>query len=382
MFNFDQIIDRQKSDSVKWRLYDPDVLPLWVADMDFLSPPAVIDALQQRVAHGVFGYELYPENLCEIISEWLWDKYQWRVSPKSILLLQGVVTGFNLACRAFAAAGDHVLMQTPVYPPILHAPQNHDLLRNEMELIRQPDGQYAIDFDRFEQTINQRTRLFILCNPQNPTGRVFRRDELLQMAETCLRRNVIICSDEIHCDLVYSGNRHIPIASLDPAISARTITLMAPSKTFNIAGLGCSFAIIEDPELRQQFQASRKDLINAGNLLGFVAARAAYQDGRPWLDELLQYLESNRDYLFNFIGRQLPEIKMTKPEGTYLAWLDCRQLNLDTTPQQFFLEKARVALNNGADFGNGGDGFVRLNFGCPRSILQDALKRMEAALKS
>jgi len=381
MFNFDQIIDRQKSDSVKWRLYDPDVLPLWVADMDFLSPPAIIRALQERVAHGVFGYRIFPEDLCETIAEWLWNKYQWKVSPQSILLMPDVAASFNLACQALTNAGDHVLLQTPVYPPILHAPENHNLLRDEMELTRQPDGQYTIDFDRFEQTINQSTRLFILCNPQNPTGRVFRRDELLQMAEICLRRNVIICSDEIHCDLVYSGSRHIPIASLDPAISARTITLMAPSKTFNIAGLRCSFAVIEDPELRQQYQASRKDLLNTGNLLGFVAAEAAYRESQPWLDELLLYLESNRDYLFDFIDRHLPEIKMAKPEGTYLAWLDCRQQNLATTPQQFFLENARVALFNGADFGNGGDGFVRLNFGCPRSILQDALNRMETSLK-
>jgi len=380
MSDFDQLIDRRASDCLKWHAYDADVLPLWVADMDFRAPEPVIQALQRRVAHGVFGYCLAPPELREVIVERLARLYGWPVSTEDLVFTPGVVPGFNLAARAVTSPGDGMLVQTPVYPPILHAPANCGLTGNEMELTPRPDDQYEIDFDLFAATITERTRVFLLCNPHNPVGRVFRRDELERMAELCLRHDIVICSDEIHCDLLFPGSQHIPIASLAPEIAARTITLMAPSKTFNVAGLDCSVAIIQNPELRQKFHAARSDLVGWPNILGYTAALAAYRDGQPWLDEVLSYLEANRDFLLHYVAAHLPGISMARPEATYLAWLDCRQASLPGNPHEFFLKQARVALNDGATFGRGGEGFVRLNFACPRATLVEALERLKTAL--
>ena len=379
-YSFDQIIDRQQTESIKWHHYDPDVLPMWVADMDFRSPEPVIAALLDRVQHGVFGYPQEPAELRKVVVERLAERYHWTVTPEEILLLPGVVTGFNLACHAFCQPGEDVLIQTPVYGPFLGAPKCAQLNRVESNLVRQADGQYQIDFEEFERTITEKTRLFILCNPHNPVGRVYTHEELIRMAEICLHHGLVICSDEIHCDLVFSGQTHIPMGSISPEIARRTITLMAPSKTFNIAGLDCSVAVIQDAQLRKQFTSSGKGLVKGVNVLGLTAALAAYKDGQPWLDELLVYLESNRDFMVQFVADNLPQIGMGIPEGTYLAWLDCRQLGLDQNPSEFFLKKARVALNDGKGFGKGGEGFVRLNFGCPRSMLAEALEKMAHAL--
>jgi len=291
------------------------------------------------------------------------------------------VNGFNLACQTVAAPGDGVLVQTPAYPPILRAPAHAGCSRDETELVQQADGRYGIDLDAFEGTISPRTRVFVLCNPQNPVGRVFSAEELRGMAEICLRHKVIICSDEIHADFVYSGSHHIPIAALDPEVAAQTITLMAPSKTYNIAGLHLAVAIVPDKELRDRFCAARRGLVGEPDVLSYVAALAAYRDGQSWLDELLHYLQCNRNYVWQYVRDHLPGISMDLPEGTYLAWLDCRQAELPGNPQQFFLDKAHVALNAGPDYGRGGEGFVRLNFACPRSTLSEALHRMEEALK-
>ncbi|MBM3135569.1 MAG: putative C-S lyase [Chloroflexi bacterium] len=380
--DFDQLIDRRAADCLKWYAYDADVLPLWVADMDFRAPEPVIQALQQRVAHGVFGYCLAPPELREVIVERLARLYGWQVSTEDLVFTPGVVPGFNLAARAVTSPGDGMLVQTPVYPPILHAPANCGLTSNEMELTPRPDGQYEIDFDLFAATITERTRVFLLCNPHNPVGRVFRRDELARMAELCLRHNIVICSDEIHCDLLFSGHQHIPIASLAPEIAAQTITLMAPSKTFNVAGLYCSVAIIQNKDLREKLKAARADLVGWPNILGYTAALAAYRHGQPWLDEVLRYLEANRDFLLQYVAKHLPGISMAKPEATYLAWLDCRQAGLPGNPHEFFLKQARVALNDGQTFGRGGEGFVRLNFACPRPTLVEALERLKTALLS
>jgi cysteine-S-conjugate beta-lyase len=377
---FDLPIDRSSTESIKWHYFDPDVLPMWVADMDFRSPDAVIRVLSERVQHGVFGYGAEPEHLRELILARLERVFGWSVQAEEIVFLPGVITGFNLACHAFSCPGEDVLVQTPVYPPILHAHKGSGLHPDENELLRGEDGSYSIDFDAFETAIQDRTRVFLLCNPHNPVGRVFRREELERMAEICLRHKVLIVSDEIHCDLVFSESRHIPIASLDAAIRQNTITLMAPSKTFNIAGLDCSFAIIPNKVLRQEYEAARKGLVGGVNILGFAAARAAYQEGQPWLDAMLSYLQANRDYLTDYVRRELPGIRMTHPEGTYLAWLDCRELALEPSACEFFIQKGRVAMNDGHTFGKGGDGFIRLNFGCPRSQLEDALGRMKAAL--
>ena len=378
--DFDRLIDRRHSDSVKWHYYGDNVLPMWVADMDFLSPEPVLRALHERVEHGVFGYGTDLPELRTVVVERLASLYNWCVTPQDLVFVPGVVTGFNLACRAGAAPGDGMLVQTPVYPPILRVPANVGLTCDEMELTRQPDGYYTIDFDAFEKAITDRTRIFILCNPHNPVGRAFQRHELERMAEICLRRNVVICSDEIHCDLLFGGVRHWPIASLDAEIADRTITLIAPSKTFNIAGLQCSVAIIQNAELRKKFKAARADLANEVNVLGLVAGLAAYREGQEWLDEALRYLEGNRDLLVQYVSEQMPGLHMGKPEATYLAWLDCREAGIPGNPHKFFLEQAKVAVNDGASFGRGGEGFVRLNFGCPRSTLLEALDKMRAAL--
>ena len=380
--DFDRVIDRRRTESNKWHKYPPDVLPLWVADMDFRSPEPVIRALRERVEHGVFGYGVEQPEFYEVFLDRLQTRYGWRVSPEAILVIPGVIPGFNLAARALTAAGDGLLLQTPVYPPIGRVPDNVGLTSDEMQLDLQPDGRYAIDFERFEAAIGERTRMFLLCNPHNPVGRVFRRDELERTAEVCLRRGLLICADEVHCELTFSGQRHVPIASLDAEVAARTITLMAPSKSFNLPGLKCAVAIIPNASLREKFVAAQLDLVRAVNVLGYTAALAAYRDGQPWLDALLRYLEANRDFVVEYARSKLAGVRAAPPEATYLAWLDCREADLpDSDPYTFFLDEARVALTDGKAFGRGGAGFVRLNFACPRATLAEGLDRMRHALE-
>ncbi len=380
-YDLDHIIERRSTESAKWRWYDDDVLPLWVADLDFPSPQPVIRALHQRVEHGIFGYGLEPPELRPVIVERLKRLYGWQVEPDDLVFLPGVVAGFNLATQAVTSPGDGVLVQTPVYYPILYAPDHAGCTLDEMELTRQTDGSYTIDFTAFQATITPRTRIFILCNPHNPVGRVFRRDELERMAEICMQHDVIICSDEIHCDLLLRGQEHLPVAALDPEIAQRTITLMAPSKTYNIAGLHFSFAVVQNKALREKLTQARRGVVPwAPGILASTAALAAYRDGQPWLDQVLAYLEANCDYLLRVVADELPGIAMWEPEGTYLAWLDCRQAGIPGNAHEFFLKEARVALNDGATFGRGGEGFIRLNFGCPRATLIDALDRMKEAL--
>jgi cysteine-S-conjugate beta-lyase len=311
--------------------------------------------------------------------------YGWTVAPEAVVFLPGVVTAFNLAVQAFLAPGDGLLIQTPVYPPILYAAGTAGAETQVMELTRAAGGRYSVDFDLFARTLTARTltartRMFLLCNPHNPVGRVFHADELERMAEVCLRNDLLICSDEIHGDLIFNGHRHIPIAALAPEIAARTITLMAPSKTFNVAGLHCAFAVIPDAALRKRYLAARRGLVESVNLLGYTAALAAYQAGQPWLEALLRYLEANRDFVVAFVQQHMPGVAVAAPEGTYLAWLDCRSAGIPGSAYDFFLKQARVAVNDGATFGPGGAGFVRLNFGCPRALLEEGLARMRAAL--
>jgi cystathionine beta-lyase len=381
-YDFDRVIDRRRTESNKWHKYPADVLPLWVADMDFRSPEPVIQALRERVEHGVFGYGVEQPEFYEVVLERLEKRYGWRVPREAILLIPGVIPGFNLAARAFTTAGDGLLLQTPMYPPIRRVPDNVGLSSDEMELTCGHDGRYTIDWDRFEAAVGARTRMFLLCNPHNPVGRAYTRDELERMARICLRHGLLICADEIHCDLTFPGHRHIPIASLDPEVEARAITLMAPTKTFNLPGLKVSIAIIPNAALRERFVAAQLDLVRAVNILGYTAIVAAYRDGQDWLDQLLRYLEANRDFLVDYVRTKLPGVRTFPPEATYLAWLDCRDARLpDDDPFTFFLEKARVALNDGKTFGHGGAGFARLNFACPRVILAEALDRMRQALE-
>ncbi|MFH1446121.1 MAG: PatB family C-S lyase [Chloroflexota bacterium] len=381
--DFDEIIDRRSTESLKWRLYNEDVLPLWVADMDFRCPQAVMDALNKRVSHGVFGYGLVPDDLPTIIVERMKRLFQWDITEEDVCFIPGVVTGLNLTMRALCKPGDAVMVQTPVYPPILSAPIAAGLIRVDNSLIQNDDGTYRVDYKSFEsQIVKNNVKLFILCNPHNPVGKVFKRDELLRMADICLKHNVIVCSDDIHCDLIFSEHKHIPIASLHKNISANTITFLAPSKTYNIAGLHASMGIIQDAGLREIIMKTRKGLISNPGLLSLTAARAAYLHGDAWLADLMYYLEENRDWLVSVVRENLPGIKMIAPEGTFLAWLDCRSVLMDVNPHEFFLQKARVGLNDGAAFGSGGDGFLRFNFASPRSMLEEAIIRMRKAMQA
>lgn len=372
--------DRRQTDSLKWGLFGDDVLPLWVADLDFTSPVEVIAALHARVDHGVFGYARESRELKELLTARMETLYGWKITPEDITLLPGIVSAFNLVSQAVAEPGTSILIQPPVYPPFFDAPRHAGARAVFSPIEADKSGEYRIDFSAFEAAIEEDTRLFLLCNPHNPIGRAFTREELLGMAEICLHRGIVICSDEIHSDLIYNGYHHIPIASLDPEIAARTVTLIAPSKTFNIAGLECSALICTNPDLRKRVQAARRGLLGGVNLLGATAAVAAYRFGADWLQEVMEILEGNRDYLMRYLAENIPAIRMAKPEATYLAWLDCRALGLSETPSKFFLENAKVALNNGEDFGAQGKGFVRLNFGCHRDTLTAALERMRQAI--
>ncbi len=379
-FDFDTIVDRRGTDSNKWHKFGPGVLPMWVADMDFASAPAVIEALRARVEHGIFGYlrEGAPE-LVEAFTDRCRKRYGWDVPPESIMLMPGVNPANNVAARTVCAPGDGIVIQAPTYPPLQRVPGNIGLEVQFPAVIRGA-SRYEIDFDVFERAITPKTKAFLLCNPHNPVGRVYTRAELSQFAEICLRHGLTIIADEIHCDLVYTGHEHVPMASLDPEVAARTITLMAPSKTFNQAGLKASVGIVTDKTLRERFQAARKDMVQpTANVLGYTAMVAAYRDGGAWHEALLRYLEANRDFLADYVAKNLPGITMRKPEGTYLAWLDCRDAKLGD-PFTFFLEKAKVAFNDGKNFGVSGNGFVRLNFGTPRALLTEGLERMRTAL--
>ena len=331
----------------------------------------------------MFGYVYEEPELAEVVAERIARRYGWRVAPESVVLLPGVIAGFNMAARMLTMPGDGLLEQLPVYPPILRCPGNMGLTRDEALLARRADGRYELDVEAFERAITPRTRAFLLCNPHNPTGRVFSREELGRMAEICLRRNLWIIADEIHCDLLFAGQRHVPIASLGPDVQARTITLMSPSKTFNLAGLKCAIAVVPDAGLREKFVAAKVDLVANPNVFGFAAALAAYRDGGPWLEALMRYLEANRDFTTAYVREHFPGVTVSPPEGMYLAWLDFRGTGVPgDDPFTFFLDKARVALNDGATFGAGGQGFARLNFGSPRSMLTEGLDRMRDAFRA
>ena len=378
--DFDRIIDRRGTQSVKWDRYPQEVIPLWIADMDFTSPPEVITALQKRVEHGIFGYSYPSMELKEIIKERMRSRFHWDIETEWLIFMPGIVSGLNTFCKVFSSIWKEVVVQSPIYPPILHAPDVSNLPKHELPLLEMADGRYEIDYSDFGNVVSRQNTQFILCNPHNPTGRIFTRVELETLADICLKNNTLICSDEIHSDLVYSNHHHIPIASLSKEVEKQTITFIAPSKTYNIAGLGCSVAIISDPDLRLQFSHELEAFAGHANVLGLAAAHAAYKFGDSWLESLLCYLENNRDLITKFIGANIPELKVYPAEGTYLAWLDCRKLDLSLAPAKYFEAKAKVGLNDGADFGEAGKGYVRLNFGCPTETLQLALQRIKVAV--
>jgi cystathionine beta-lyase len=379
-YDFDQVRERRGSDSVKWKKYGNEVLPLWVADMDFISAEPIQRALRQRVDHGFFGYTQPSKELCLVIQERMKRLYQWKIQEAELFFLPGLVAGLNLSFHAFAGPEDEILVQPPVYHHFIKDPVIHGRKVVDPPLV-QNGNTYEIDFDAFEGMITERTKVFILCNPHNPVARVYTPKELERMAEICLRHHLIICSDEIHCDLLYPGSRHIPISTLSPEVADQTVTLMAPSKTYNLAGLSCGFAIIQNPELQKIWKNTSLGFVPSMNIMGQVAALAAYKEGEEWLDQVLGYLKDNRDFLSRTIRDQLPGVGMTRMEATYLAWLDCRGSGISGKPFDFFLKEAKVALNDGVEFGRGGERFVRLNFACPRKTLTEALDRMAAALK-
>jgi cystathionine beta-lyase len=375
-FDFDAVIDRRNTDSLKWGRYaGRDVIPMWVADMDFQAPPAVLEALHERVEHGVFGYAIPPRDLVQVIVARMEQMYRWRIEPSWIVWLPGVVPALNIVCRAFGDDGDEVLTFTPVYPPFLSAPL---LSRKSLQTIplRREGGLYTFDVEGFRRAISARSRILLLCNPHNPVGRRYEADEIRRVAEICVEHDIVLCSDEIHCDLILDGGPHTPTAVLSPEISARTITLMAPSKTFNIPGLSCAFAIIENEELRTRFNQAREGIVPWVNALGYTACLAAYRDGEPWRRALIEYLRVNQDIVKEFINEQVPRLTMDNVQATYLAWIDTTGLGV-RNPARFF-EDFGVALSDGADFGN--PGYLRLNFGCPRQTLLEGLRRLGNAL--
>ncbi|MDX2111194.1 MAG: PatB family C-S lyase [Verrucomicrobiota bacterium] len=379
-YNFDTFPSRKNTGSLKWEKYaGRDVLPLWVADMDFQTAPEIIAALQQRLEHGIYGYTLPYTDVIDAVRNYLSRTYAWEVSADWICWTPGLVPALNVMCRAVGAEGDAVITATPVYPPFLSSPDN-----TGRELIAVPlmlEGErWTLDLVAMEHAITPRTRLLSLCNPHNPVGRVFSREELSALAVFAAKHDLVVCSDEIHCDLILDEVTHIPFATLSPEVAARTVTLMAPSKTYNIPGLSCSFAIISDAKLRGQFKKAAQGFLTEVNCFGYAGCAAAYNFGEPWRQALLAYLRANRATLYAFIHQRLPELRILPMEATYLAWIDCRSLGFDD-PAGFF-EKFGAGLSDGRYFGAVGKGYVRLNFGCPRSQLLEGLERMERALQS
>ncbi|RBL68657.1 putative C-S lyase [Pseudomonas sp. MWU13-2625] len=377
-FDFDQVFDRHNTGSTKWSRYPADVLPMWVADMDFAAPPVIIEALQQRLLHPLVGYSVAQDNLREAIVADLWNKFAWRVKPQELIFLPGVESGFNMALKALVQPQQNVVVQVPNYPPLRHAPGHWGLNKVELEFVAQADGTYATPLETLRESLNGGGAL-LLSNPHNPIGKVFAREELQAVADICAAQDAWIISDEIHAELCFDGRVHVPTASLSPEIAKRTITLMSASKAYNIAGLKTSFMIIQDAALRERVNHARCGMVDSVNPLGMEATRIAYSEGAPWLAELKTYLQANRDWLVDAVRSRLPGVTINVPQGTYLAWLDCSALELGN-PQQFFLEQAKVGLSAGVDFGDQHQQFVRLNFGCPRSLLEEGISRMERAL--
>ncbi|MBP2076450.1 MalY/PatB family protein [Oceanobacillus polygoni] len=386
---FKEIFDRKNTRSVKWDMLQAmfqsdDVLPMWVADMDFKAPEAVNEALIKRAQHGIYGYTVIDEAVSGSIINWLEKRHNWTVDPTWLSYSNGVVTSLHIAVQAFTEPKDKILIQTPVYPPFYNVIKAHD-----RELVKNPlvnkDNYYTIDFADFENKLKSGVKAFILCSPHNPVGRVWKKEELEEMARLCLKYDVMIFSDEIHADLVFPGQKHIPIASLSEEVADHTITCMAPSKTFNLAGLDASYVITSNNENRKKLDASfnKQGFHNQLNTMGNTAMEAAYTHGKPWLDELNSLLESHTNYVTEMFDQHAPELKVVKTEGTYLLWVDCSALDMDSTSlNKFMIEKARVGLNAGASYGEGGDQYMRMNIACPRATLEEGVKRIIDAVQA
>ncbi|MGC9384308.1 MAG: MalY/PatB family protein [Kosmotogaceae bacterium] len=387
-YDFDSVIERKGTNCFKWDFAEEifgksEILPMWVADMDFKSPEEVIKAIEKRAKHGVFGYTARPNSLYESIIEWLGKRFNWEVRKEWIVFTPGVVPAIDLAIQAYTNSGDGVIIQPPVYKPFFGAVENNDrkLIKNPLKINK---GKYRIDFDDLKRKVNSGAKMLILCSPHNPVGRVWDRDELEELGFIAKKHKLIVISDEIHADIVYRPNKHTPFLNVDNAFDDFSVVCMAPSKTFNLAGLETSFVIIKNKSLREEFEKYiKKNSLWMTNIFGIVAAEAAYRFGEQWLDSLLDYLSGNIKYIESFVEQRLPEVKFDKPEGTYLAWFDFRKLGLPSkTLKKLLVEKGRVGLNDGPDFGKEGEGFQRLNFGCPKILLKDGLERIEKAIDS
>lgn len=375
-FDFDSVPDRTDTGSLKWQKYHGrDVLPMWVADMDFRSPEPVREALRERVEHGVFGYTIPYPGVESAVIDYMKAVHGQDIDAEWIVWMPGLVPALNAASRAFEKPGDSVLTNTPVYPPFLTAPewQDKELLAVPLKIT---GDRYTFDFEAMEAAVNDRTRLFILCNPHNPVGRAWSREELLELIGFCRRHDLIVVSDEIHCDLILDPEvPHHTFLSLDPWARDHSLTLMAPSKTYNVPGLSCSFIIVPNKGLRRRFQQASRGLITEVNCLGYAGCEAAYRHGEPWRQALLEVLRKNYLRTQSFLREEMPRIRMFPMEATYLAWLDVRALGLEKPDQHF--EEHGIGLSNGAFFGS--PGFLRLNFGCPPKMLETALERMKSA---
>ena len=383
-YDFDEIIDRRWHSSAKWGAVDGDCLPMWVADMDFRSPPAAIEAMTERAKHGVFGYTLDPPKLKDVIVERMQRLYDWRITPDDIVFSPGMVLALCAVCRGFGAPGDGVLIQTPVYGSFFKAARGSQKFAYNVDMHYVADDAYSFhyetDYDEFEKAAGEgQTTIHLQCNPQNPAGFLYSRQELERIGEICLKHKALIVADEIHSDLILEG-RHIPIATLSDELAQNTITMIAPSKTFNLAGMACSVLIAQNKEIRQTLQAALQSISAHVNIMGYEAAYGAYVGGGDWLKQLLVYLKGNRDYAMDYLRRNIPQIKTTRPQSTYLLWMDMRGLPIDGDLQDFCTDAAKIAPSPGAFFGSAGEGFVRLNFGCPRATLVEGLRRLKAAV--
>jgi cystathionine beta-lyase len=376
-YHFDHCPDRAGTGSLKWERYaGRDILPMWVADMDFTSPPEIIDDLRARADHGVFGYTIPPKSTVEAVIEYLQARHGASVSSEQIVWFPGLVPALNIACRAFAWPGDEVLTCTPVYPPFLSAPEFSGVTLRTVDLA-ESNGVWEIDFDQLERRVSGKTKMFILCNPHNPVGRVFPESTVARLAEFCRQHGLVLVSDEIHCDLVLDDVRHTTGLKFSGVEGPPVVAMFAPSKTFNLAGLACAFLVIPRAETRRQFQFAARGIITEINAFGYAGCEAALRHGWPWHRELLDVLRDNRDRLEKFVTASLPGIRTWHVEATYLAWLDARGLGVEN-PAKFF-EKHGVGLSDGVPFG-APQGFLRLNFGCPRTQLDEALRRMASAV--
>jgi cysteine-S-conjugate beta-lyase len=386
-YNFDEIIDREKTSSYKYDLRkkifrNEDVIPMWVADMDFKTPTFIIDALHKRLEHEILGYTYIPPSVFESAVRWNQYRHDWHILPEWISFSPGVVPALNLLVLAFTEPGDKVIVQPPVYFPFFSAVTNHG-----RELVHNPlwyeNQRYVMDFDDLQTKIDGKTRMMFLCNPHNPTGNVWSRDDLKRIGEICVSNKILLVSDEIHSDLVYGGNRHIPLSSISREIAGNTITCMSPSKTFNLAGLSTSYLVIPDKNLKAQYDKTLDHIhVGAGNIFGFVAMEAAYTYGLEWLDQLMEYLEGNLLMLQDFISSHIPQIRVIKPQATYLIWLDCTSLGMSSPElKSFMISRAGLGFNDGPQFGKEGEGFQRINIACPRAILYKALLKLQAAIE-